>query len=185
VAEACSGNPGGRERLLAAIRPMVIEMCRARFARGATHSWSADDVAQEVCLAVIAALPGYVPGRDSFFFYVHAIARNKIADAWRAEYSARCVVCADTPDSEAPDHDPEQRLLSLELTERLGRLLHELTPRERTVLVSRIALGMSATETAVVLGMTAGAVRVAQHRALNRLRAMVRREQAAVPDVRV
>jgi len=178
VAEALAGNSLARERLLAAIRPMVVEMCRGRLARGRSHSWSADDVAQDVCLAVLAALPGHLPRRESFYFYVHAIARHKIADAWRAEYSDRCVVTADAPESAAPEADPEERLLALERSERLGQLLTELTPRERRVLVSRIALGMSADETAAALGTTPGAVRVAQHRALNRLRALVGRGQA-------
>ncbi|MGY5036859.1 sigma factor-like helix-turn-helix DNA-binding protein, partial [Streptomyces sp. 900116325] len=44
--------------------------------------------------------------------------------------------------------------------------------------VMRLVRGMSATETAAALGTTPGAVRIAQHRALTRLRAQVR------PDVR-
>ena len=61
---------------------------------------------------------------------------------------------------------PEQRLLAAELAERLGHLLHKLTPRQREVLVLRIAVGLSAEETAQVVGSTPGAVRVTQRRAL-------------------
>ena len=57
--------------------------------------------------------------------------------------------------------------------ERLGHLLHKLTPRQREVLVLRIAVGLSAEETAQVVGSTPGAVRVTQHRALNRLRGVI------------
>jgi RNA polymerase sigma-70 factor (ECF subfamily) len=71
-------------------------------------------------------------------------------------------------------HDgPEQRLLGKELTERLGTLLQVLTSRQRQVLILRIAVGLSAEETAKQLGSTPGAVRVTQHRALHRLRALV------------
>jgi RNA polymerase sigma-70 factor, ECF subfamily len=72
-------------------------------------------------------------------------------------------------------HDgPEQRLLlAIELTEQLGALLQVLTARQRQVLVLRIAVGLSAEETAEQLGSTPGAVRVTQHRALDRLRALV------------
>jgi hypothetical protein len=54
-----------------------------------------------------------------------------------------------------------------------GHLLHKLTPRQREVLVLRIAVGLSAEETAQVVGSTPGAVRVTQHRALNRLRGVI------------
>jgi len=43
------------------------------------------------------------------------------------------------------------------------------------VLVLRIAVGLTAEETAKQLGSTPGAVRVTQHRALDRLRAVVSR----------
>ena len=48
-----------------------------------------------------------------------------------------------------------------------------MTPRQREVLVLRIAVGLSAEETAQVVGSTPGAVRVTQHRALNRLRRII------------
>ena len=47
----------------------------------------------------------------------------------------------------------------------------------------RIQMGLSAEETAEVVGSTPGAVRVAQHRALARLRATSIEEGAAPPDV--
>jgi RNA polymerase sigma factor (sigma-70 family) len=45
-----------------------------------------------------------------------------------------------------------------------------LPPAQREIVILRVALGMSTEETAVALGMTPGAVRVAQHRALIKLR---------------
>jgi RNA polymerase sigma-70 factor, ECF subfamily len=44
------------------------------------------------------------------------------------------------------------------------------------LLVRRVLAGMSAQETGDELGMSAGAVRVAQHRALARLRTIAREE---------
>jgi RNA polymerase sigma-70 factor (ECF subfamily) len=50
-------------------------------------------------------------------------------------------------------------------------LLDTLPPRQREILVLRIILGMTAEETAAAVGLgSAGAVRVAQHRALATLR---------------
>ncbi|MDQ3528217.1 MAG: RNA polymerase subunit sigma, partial [Actinomycetota bacterium] len=53
---------------------------------------------------------------------------------------------------------------------RVWALLDELPGHQRELLVLRVAVGLTARETADALGMTPGAVRVAQHRALNRLR---------------
>ncbi|MDN5857446.1 MAG: hypothetical protein L0H84_02380, partial [Pseudonocardia sp.] len=63
-----------------------------------------------------------------------------------------------------------------------GHLRDLLTPRQGEVLVLRGAVGLSAEETAAIVGSTPGAVRVTQHRALNRLRAeLARRDAEADP----
>ena len=53
---------------------------------------------------------------------------------------------------------------------RAWSMLATLPSRLREILVLRVGVGLSAQETADALGMTAGAVRVAQHRALRELR---------------
>ena len=82
---------------------------------------------------------------------------------------------ADLPDGPVLHDGPEQHLLDGELAERLAGLLQLLTPRQRNVLILRIAVGLSTEETAEELGTSPGAVRVTQHRALTRLRAVVSR----------
>ncbi|HEU0286449.1 MAG TPA: sigma factor-like helix-turn-helix DNA-binding protein, partial [Nocardioidaceae bacterium] len=51
-------------------------------------------------------------------------------------------------------------------------LLDRLPEKFREVLILRVAAGLSAESTGRTLGMSAGAVRVTQHRALVRLRAL-------------
>jgi RNA polymerase sigma-70 factor, ECF subfamily len=51
--------------------------------------------------------------------------------------------------------------------------MRRLPGQQREILTLRVAVGMSTDETAAALGMSTGAVRVAQHRALTRLRAMI------------
>jgi len=177
---AVAGEPRARERLLAEIHPLVLRYCRARLGRQETVMGSADDVAQEVCLAVVNALPGYTLRGLSFRAFVYGIAAHKVTDAFRAIGRNRSEPVADIPDTPLVHDGPEHHLLQVELTERLGTLLHLLTARQREVLVLRIAVGLSAEETAQVVGSTPGAVRVTQHRALNRLR---RKVVAAVVDV--
>ena len=48
-----------------------------------------------------------------------------------------------------------------------------LPPRDREILILRVVVGMSAEETAEAVGSTPGAVRVAQHRALAKLKAEI------------
>jgi RNA polymerase sigma-70 factor (ECF subfamily) len=170
---AVAGETRARERLLAEIHPLVLRYCRARLGRQETVMGSADDVAQEVCLAVVNALPGYTLRGLSFRAFVYGIAAHKVTDAYRAIGRNRSEPVADIPDAPLVHDGPEHHLLQVELTERLGALLHLLTPRQREVLVLRIAIGLSAEETAQVVGSTPGAVRVTQHRALNRLRRKV------------
>lgn len=173
VAASVAGDQRARDRLLAEIQPLVLRYCRARLGRQETVLGSADDVAQEVCLAVVSALPKYTIKGLSFRAFVYGIAAHKVTDAFRAIGRNRSEPTADLPDVPVLHDGPEQRLLAGELAERLGHLLYRLTPRQREVLVLRIAVGLSAEETAQVVGSTPGAVRVTQHRALNRLRGVI------------
>ncbi len=170
VGAAVAGDALARDRLLGEIHPMVLRYCRGRLGRQETVVGSADDVAQEVCLAVVNALAGYPVKGLSFRAFVYGIAAHKVTDAFRAIGRNRSDPVADLPDTQLVHDGPEARLLAAELTQRLGGLLHRLTPRQREVLVLRIAVGLSAEETATAVGSTPGAVRVTQHRALNRLR---------------
>jgi RNA polymerase sigma-70 factor (ECF subfamily) len=51
-------------------------------------------------------------------------------------------------------------------------LLNTLQPSLRTLVTLRVLADWSAEQTGEALGMTAGAVRVAQHRAMGRLRSV-------------
>ena len=178
VAEAVAGNRDALREVLETIRPIVVRYCRARVGTAERSGLSADDVAQEVCLAAITALPRYKDQGRPFLAFVYGIAAHKIADVHRAAARDRSQPTPETPDVMLTEEDPEQITLRRELVERTGRLLGTLTPRQRDILVMRIVLGLSAQETANMVGTTADAVRVAQHRALNRLRRTVQRQPA-------
>ena len=173
VPAAVAGDERARRQLLAELQPLVQRYCRGRLGRTEAVIGSADDVAQDVCLAVISALPHYEIKGLSFRAFVYGIAAHKVTDAFRAIGRNRTEPVAELPDSPILHDGPEQRLLAAELGERLGHLLHRLTPRQREVLVLRIAVGLSAEETAQTVGSTPGAVRVTQHRARNRLRGVL------------
>ena len=173
VAAAVAGDERAREQLLTEIHPMVLRYCRGRLGRQETVIGSADDVAQEICMAVVNALAGYTVKGLSFRAFVYGIAAHKVTDAFRAIGRNRTEPMAELPDAPVAHDDPEQMALAGELAQRLGGLLHQLTPRQRDVLILRVAVGLSAEETALAVGSTPGAVRVTQHRALNRLRGVI------------
>ena len=107
--------------------------------------------------------------------FVYGIAGNKVADAFRAAVRDKSTPSAVIPDEADADHGPEQSALHGSMAAELRELLDELPEHHREILVLRVALGMSAVETAATVGSTPGAVRVTQHRALTRLREMVLR----------
>jgi RNA polymerase sigma-70 factor (ECF subfamily) len=170
VAAAVMGDRAAVERLLGYVRPLIVRYCRARVGRQERSFASADDVAQEVCLAVLTALATYRDQGRPFLAFVYGIAAHKVADAHRAAARNRAEPVAEVPDEPELDAGPEQRAMRVEMTTRMAELLQVLPAKQREILVLRVVVGLSAEETAEAVGSTPGAVRVAQHRALARLR---------------
>jgi RNA polymerase sigma-70 factor (ECF subfamily) len=171
VASAVRGDAEARSALLTRIHPGVTRYCRARLGRLGGGFDAADDVAQEVCLAVLSALPRFRDQGRPFSAFVFGIAAHKVADAQRA------ALRRPTPVDRLPEHadsapGPEQQALASDLARRLSSLLEHLSDRHRELIVLRVAVGLSAEEVGEVLGMSAPAVRVAQSRALARLRTL-------------
>ncbi|WP_156758448.1 RNA polymerase sigma factor ShbA [Actinokineospora pegani] len=170
VAAAIRAESGAVEALLRFLRPVVLRYCRGRLGRLSRSITTAEDVVQEVCLAVYRALPTYQQLGRPFLSFVYGIAAHKIADVHRTNTRDKSDPTAESPDLPSDDALPEEVVLRHELETRTGGLLGVLTPRQRQILVMRVVMGMSAQETADAVGTTAEAIRVAQHRALNRLR---------------
>lgn len=178
TAQASSGNQAAVEALLEQIRPMVLRYCRARLSQVSGHYDIADDVAQEVCIAVLTALPRYRDMGRPFASFVYGIASHKVADAKR-NASRLAIPTEDLPDSPDSRPGPEETVVADLEAERARALLARLSPHQRELVVLRVLTGLSAEETGSALGMSPGAVRVAQHRALARLRAIAREEWIA------
>jgi len=137
---------------------------------------AADDVAQEVCIAVISALPRYRDMGRPFVSFVFGIASHKVADAQRAA-ARQAIPIEDMPDGPDDGPGPEDLVVAYLEAERVRALLAQLPVLQHRLLVLRVLSGLSAEETGEALGMSAGAVRVAQHRALARLRAILSEDE--------
>ncbi|TMM37407.1 MAG: sigma-70 family RNA polymerase sigma factor [Actinobacteria bacterium] len=173
VERAVRGDPDATADLLELIRPGVVRYCRAHLGRVGGRYTTADDVGQEVCIAVLHALPRFRDEGRPFSAFVYGIAARKVADAQRAAVRHSAVVLTgtvlDRPDG-APG--PEQQALAADVARRLSHVLRNLSDVHREIVVLRVAVGLSAEEVGGALGMSAGAVRVAQSRALAHLRTL-------------
>jgi RNA polymerase sigma-70 factor, ECF subfamily len=173
AARAVEGDSRATERLLANVRSLVFRYARGRLGRYRGAEDAADDAAQEACIAVLTSLPRYRDQGVPFEAFVYAIAARKVADVQRAAIRRPVpsehvlqVLDAD-PD---PSPGPEDMAIQGVDAQQARDLLARLPDLQREILTLRVAGGWSAEEVGRALGMTAGAVRVAQHRALARLR---------------
>src|SRR4051812_21413777 len=173
VAKAVAGNRDALQKVLETIRPIVLRYCRARIGAAERSGLSADDVAQEGCLAAITALPRYKDQGRPFLAFVFGIAAHKVADAYRAMGRNQSDATDTLPDRASTDRGPEQLAMDSEASARMEKLLAVLPDKQREIVILRVVVGMSAEETAEAVGSTAGAGRVAPHRALARLKSEI------------
>ncbi|WP_370462412.1 sigma-70 family RNA polymerase sigma factor [Nocardiopsis sp. FR6] len=167
---AVRGEDGAMDSLLREVRPMVVRYCRARLARVSGLAHYSDDVAQEVCIALLSAIPRYQDRGRPFAAFVFGIAAHKVADTLRVAGRVEVVPTDTVPERPDEGPGPEESAVRVIEAQRARELLDELPEQQRRLLFMRVIVGLTADETGHVLGMSAGAVRVAQHRAIARLR---------------
>ncbi|AYF79303.1 sigma-70 family RNA polymerase sigma factor [Nocardia yunnanensis] len=174
IGPAAAGDRAAVSEILKIVYPLVRRYCAARMS-GASHLHvTADDVAQEICLATVQAIPRYRDQGKSFLAFVYGISANKVADAFRRAQLHPAYPVAEFPDAPNNEAGPEERALAMETRRAARDLMQVLSTTHREVLVMRIVLGWTAAQTAEAIGTSPGVVRVMQHRALNRLRAELR-----------
>ena len=143
-----------------------------RFARAMTGSTeAAEDVTQEVFVALVADLDRYQPRRAAFSTYLYGIVRNLSRDRLRRE---RRFLSLDTWDARAAagdgGGDALQRLEGEETAAQVRRALQRLPSRHREVIILCDLHGLSYAEAAVVVDSSVAAVRSRLHRARHLLR---------------
>ena len=172
--DATLGDRDALGRLVAAVRPAVFRYCRARL-------WdleTAEDVTQDVLIAIFRGLPRQDPPVRDLEAFSITVASRHVATAHRKRAAHPANDYDDIPDVADPAPGPERVIALNDDVRALYVLLDQLTTVQREVVLLRIVNGLSAEDTGSVLGMTPGNVRVMQHRALTRLRALVQQEVA-------
>jgi RNA polymerase sigma-70 factor (ECF subfamily) len=149
-----------------------MRYCRARLGKTGGAYTTADDISQEVCIALLKALPRYRQQGVPFSAFVYGIAARKVTDAQRAAMKHAVPAIDTTLDRADANPGPEQHAINADQARLLYQLLSHLPETQREIVVLRVAVGLSADEVGRVLDMTSVAVRVAQSRALAWLRSL-------------
>ena len=171
VRDARAGDRHALGRLYDTYRDRV-----ARFATGRLgDAEKAEDVTSETFEAVCRNLGSYRAGTD-FEAWLFTIAHRRVADHFRRRYRRQEVALDEAvpggawPDAVPAVAGPEEALLAAERRAEVAGAFRRLRPDQQEVLALRVLGGLSAAQVGEVLGKSEGAVRVAQHRALQSLR---------------
>ena len=173
-------DPAAWSRMVALYAPLVLAWCR----QWGLREDDAADVFQDVFHAVAAHLADFRRDRtgDTFRGWLRTITRNKVRDAFRRRRreppgvggSAAQSFLSLLPDPVPPDDDESSDLAISALVRRgLALIQGEFEPRTWQAFWQTAVDGRAAADVAEVLGMSAGAVRVAKSRVLHRLRAVL------------
>lgn len=180
-ARQCHAMSAGDEALLvraaqadpAAFAPLYVAWYPRieRFLRFRGAGPDAADLAQQVFLQALAALPRYQERGVPFSAWLFRIARNVATDAHRRARHAPLSwdLLPELPARDARD-DPEAALLHAERLARLRARIDALDPGKRELLALRFAGGLTSREIAAVVGKREGAVKKMLTRTLATLR---------------
>jgi RNA polymerase sigma-70 factor (ECF subfamily) len=188
--QADRGDPRARAGLLARHRGRLRKMVAWRLDRRVAARVDPSDVVQEVLAEANRKFDRYLRERPlPFFPWLRSLAHEHLVTVYRrhvrtqgrsvlreepgffnlpeesaAELAARLVTSSTSP---------TLRALRKEQRERVRQALGQLSERDREVLVLRNLEQLSVADTAQVLQISAGAVKVRHLRALERLRALL------------
>jgi RNA polymerase sigma factor (sigma-70 family) len=163
-----AGDAGAYRQFLVSVTPHVRTVARSRCRRLGLPEGEAEDVVQEVLLAIHLKRGTWDQARP-IGPWVAAITRNKLIDVLRRRGRHVSVPIEEVAESlPADDRTPEYSRRDIDV------LLAQLRPQQREIVQSLSINGSSIRETADRLKMTEGAIRVALHRALKALSVVYR-----------
>lgn len=167
---AASGDSVVRERLLSRFRPEVVRSREAQLDNG-TAMWPREDIAFDVCRAVMEALPADDQEYGSFWSVVFSMASRSDSDARDVDDGRQAGdLAARLPEARtatAREEDPAPHRPGAAPP---SDLLDRLPAHQRLILLLKVQGELTTLETAHVLGLTPASVRVAQHRAMMAIR---------------
>jgi RNA polymerase sigma-70 factor, ECF subfamily len=136
----------------------------------------ANDAVGETMARAVGGIHGFRDDGAGFDAWMYGIARHVVIDAQRKQGREGPGFVPDLADT-APE--PLERAVQVEDSAEVRVAFGHLSRTDQEVLELRVVSGLSAEETASVMGRRPGAVRMAQSRALERLRAEIGEEECA------
>jgi RNA polymerase sigma-70 factor, ECF subfamily len=165
-----AGDEHALDALLARILPRLRRWAHGRLPHAARGMLDTGDIVQIVAARAVRRLAGLeIDEAAALGAYLRQAIWNEIASQWRrADRSPRETALPDS--MPADDTSPLDRLIGAERVDRYEAALGRLDPPEREVIVGRFELAYDYDDLARYLGKSsAGAARVAVHRAVKRL----------------
>jgi RNA polymerase sigma-70 factor (ECF subfamily) len=183
------GDAAARQELLVRHRARLRRMVALRLDRRLGARLDPSDVVQEALADAAVHLDEYLRDRPlPFYPWLRQFAWERLCKLHRHHIHAqRRSINREELDMPLPDESvrylahrlltsgtsPSRRLIRQEQREQVRAALAELAPRDREILVMRHLEQMETPEIAAALGITEGAVRNRQYRALIRLRTLL------------
>lgn len=162
------GDVDAWESVYRQCRPTLYSFARLRLAT----SEQAEDAVSETVARAIGSADRYQPGRSGVIGWLIGINRNVVREMYRS--GSRTTAMADVRDdpfdnAPRPDDDIVRQVEHETVRQAFGQLSEE----EQTVLELRVIAGLDSDAVAELLGKQAGAVRMAQSRALHHVRTLL------------
>jgi RNA polymerase sigma-70 factor, ECF subfamily len=136
-----------------------------------------EDLVSEMWLDAVAGLDRFQGDEWAFRRWLFTIARRRLIDHRRRQKRLRrAATSLDAFDQRPGDDDTEAAVLSANETEAALARIAALPPVQAEVVLLRVLAGFEVADVAEIVGKKPGAVRVLQHRALQRLAEQLSRD---------
>lgn len=166
AARAATGDPAAWEAVYRRSYPRLFAYARRRL----PSDHAADDAVSETMLRALHRIENFTWQGAGFDAWLSGILRNVVLESHRDRH--RAVSVAEPPERASAGDDASDGLIKAVDRAELLAAFTRLTPDEQELLELRVVVGLTAEGVGEVLGRQPGAVRMAQSRALHRLRVL-------------
>jgi RNA polymerase sigma-70 factor (ECF subfamily) len=142
-----------------------------RYVAARTSSTEVEDLVSVTFERALTRRASFKPGKGTYAGWLFAIARNTVADSYRARNRATKRMVAPSEEDLAPD--PEQAVLVREDRARVRAALEDLTEDQRDALALRFAAELPFSEIGRALGKSEPAAKMLVQRGLKSMRRLL------------
>jgi RNA polymerase sigma-70 factor (ECF subfamily) len=176
LAAAAAGDRDAFAELWRSMHPMLLRYLRV------VCGGAAEDVASDVWVKVVGSLGSFRGDENGFCGWLVVIARNLARDGQRRDRRRR-EIHTDASFEDAGGTTPDAADLAIEnrATRAALHLVATLPADQAELVMLRVVVGMDVADVARITGRSAGAVRVAVHRALRTLAGRLAEGMASDP----